>query len=194
MKKLEEYTWEELLEATSGKESQKESAKEIGYYTLEKNIGIHTQNSELRKEWAVMGGEAAIDKLLEWQKENDYRVCDFPRNENWNKSISNALKGRNLSEENKQKLSESLISYMSKLDDSEKSKKYSNDSSSRKSLKVRKEILDSIEGETFTTSQARLACEKYGLGNWKGFLKDNRLVVQIHKGTNQQNPSVYKKI
>ena len=59
---------------------------------------------------------------------------------------------------------------------------------------LRKKILDSIKNDIFNTSDAKLACEQYDLKNWKGFLKDTRIIIQLHKGTNQSNPSIYKKV
>ena len=76
----------------------------------------------------------------------------------------------------------------------ERSKRFTNDSASRKSLRVRMEVLNLIDTDTFTTADARKACDEYGLGNWKGFLKDVRIIKQIHKGTNQNNPSIYQKV
>jgi hypothetical protein len=196
MKRLEDYTWEELLEATSTKESLKENGKLIGQYTFENGLGIHTDDEELRREWARMGGEANIENLLEWQKENNHNIGEIAKHKSdeWKENISKALMGKEVSNETKEKLSKIVNEYNSSLTDEERKEKYSNDSSSRKSLRVRKEILDSIETETFTTSQIRYACEKYGLGNWKGLLKDERLVEQLYKGTNQSNPSVYRKV
>jgi hypothetical protein len=48
--------------------------------------------------------------------------------------------------------------------------------------------------DTFITSEARRICKKYNYTNWKGFLKCDKYVIQIHKGTNQSNPSIYKKV
>jgi hypothetical protein len=195
MKRLEDYTWEELLKATSGKEALKENGIEIGQYTLENRIGIHTDDEELRREWSIMGGEAAIETLLQWQKENNHNIGEIAKHKSdeWKENISKSLMGKEVNSETREKLSKIVNEYNSSLTAEERKEKYSNDSSSRKSLKVRKEILDSIETETFTTSQIRYACDKYGLGNWKGLLKDKRLVEQLYKGTNQSNPSIYKK-
>jgi hypothetical protein len=57
-----------------------------------------------------------------------------------------------------------------------------------------KEILDSIPNNQFTTSEAKKACENFNYGNWKKFLKEKTLIKQIHKGTNQTNPSIYEKV
>lgn len=193
MKKLEEYTWEELLEATSTKETLKENGQITGQYTLENRLGIHTDDEELRKEWAKMGGEASYERLLEYNEEIGHRVWELPKTDEWKQKISEAHMGKEVSDETKEKLSKVVSEFNASLTEEERKEKYSNDSSSRKSLRIRKEVLNMIEGDTFTTSQARMACEQYGLANWKGLLKDKRLVEQIHKGTNQSNPSIYKK-
>jgi glycerol-3-phosphate dehydrogenase len=148
-------------------------------------------------------------KEIEWKKsEIDYtklnelthhqlvvsHISKVSKNSEWRQKISNSHANKVLSESTKTKLSKVVNEFNSSLSSKQRKEKYSNDSSSRKSLQIRKEILDSIDGDTFITSQLRTACEKYGLGNWKGLLKDNRLVIQIHKGTNQNNPSIYKKI
>lgn len=164
-------SYEGQLEAEQRAKSWR--AEQGGITTLLNKIGVHEP---------------------EFRHEHLEKLKNLERNEEWKQRISDALMGKEVSEETKVKITETLNGFYESLSDEEKQEKYSNDSSSRKSLKVRKEILDSIEGETFTTSQARLACEKYGLGNWKGLLKDKRLVEQIYKGTNQLNPSVYKKI
>jgi hypothetical protein len=167
-----------------------------GPLTVKKRTGIHTPDAELRKKWAQMGGEASIEALLQWQRENGFRVCDLERTEEWCENISEALKNyyaeNPISDDTKQKISTTIIENNKKLTKEERSKKFGNDSSSRKSLKVRTEILNSIPTDTFTTSQAKEACFKHGLKNYRAFLKDTRIIVQIKKGT-AKNQSVYKK-
>jgi TusA-related sulfurtransferase len=198
-KRLEDYTWEELLEATSTKEALKEAGRDTGKYTLDNNLGIHNEDVELRKEWARMGGHASIDNLLKWQEENGHNIGEISKekNEQWVGKISNSLveyyQNNPMSDEVKNKISDTMKSKASKMTKEQRSKFFGNDSASRKSLKVRSEILDLISTDIFTTSDARKACKEYGLDNWKGFLKDNRIIEQIHKGTNQHNPSIYSK-
>jgi hypothetical protein len=197
-KQLKDYSWEELLEATSGKEALKEAGRDSGQYTLDNRLGIHTHNKELRIEWAKMGGEANIEQLLQWQKDNDFRVCDLERTDEWKDNIANALKDyykvNPISDELRMQISNKIRRNNSKLSDKQRSEKFKNDSASRKSLNMRNEILSMIKNNTFTTSEARKACAEYGLGNWKAFLKDERIIKQIHKGTNQNNPSIYQKV
>jgi hypothetical protein len=195
-KRLEDYSWEELLEATSGKEGMREAGRDSGQFTLDNKIGIHTDDEELRKYWASMGGEASIEKLLEWQKENNHNIGEIAKvkDDEWKIKIGKGNKGKIRTEELKNRLSEILVEKNSKLSEDERKEKYSNDSSSNKSLRVRLEVLSLIESNRFNTAEARRACDKYGLGNWKGLLKDERVVKQIHKGTNNFNPSIYEKI
>lgn len=188
------------LECYSSNEDFKRGVKNggivAGNITFENNLGIHTEDEELRREWAIMGGEASIDTLLEWQKENNHNIGEIAKNKDdeWKSNISKSLKGRKLSKEHIEKNRNALKKYMESLSSEERSKRFSNDSASRKSLRVRTEILNSIQSDIFTTAEARIACENYGLGNWKAFLKDKRIIEQIHKGTNKNNPSLYKKI
>jgi hypothetical protein len=195
-KRLEDYSWEELLEATSGKEGLKEAGRDSGRYTLDNKLGIHTDNEELRSEWAKMGGEASIDTLLEWQKENGHNIGEIAKvkDDEWISKISQSLKGRKLSKEHIEKSRKTIKAKIAKMTPEERSKRFTNDSASRKSLRVRMEVLNLIDTDTFTTADARKACDEYGLGNWKGFLKDVRIIKQIHKGTNQNNPSIYQKV
>ena len=169
-----------------------------GHLTLQNKTGIHIEDEELRKQWALLGGNASIDKLLKWQEENNFRVCDLERTDEWCDNISIALK--KYYEENpipielRIQIGNKIKENNSKLSKKERSEKYSNDSASKKSLRIRTEVLKLIKKDTFTTSDARKVCEKYGLGNWKGFLKDKRIIKQIYKGTTGTNPSIYQKI
>ncbi len=61
-------------------------------------------------------------------------------------------------------------------------------------LENKKKIIDSIESDTFTTSQARKACDNFGYKSWKSLLKESKLVKQIYKGMNQFDPSIYQKV
>jgi hypothetical protein len=195
-KRLEDYSWEELLEATSAKEALKEAGRDSGYYTLDNNLGIHTDDLELRREWALMGGYSNIDYLLQWQKENNHNIGQIAKvkSDEWCNNISKSLTGRKLSKTHIENNRNAVKKHIDSLTKKERTKKYSNDSASKKSLDMRTKILNLIETDTFTTSEARKACDEYGLGNWKAFLKDKRIIKQIHKGTNQNNPSIYQKL
>ena len=193
-KRLEDYSWDELLELTSGKEGMKEAGRDSGKYTLDNHLGIHTEDEELRREWARMGGEATIEKLLQWQIDNNFRVCDLERTDEWCNNISLALTGRKISKSIVNKMKKTLKAKIDAMSAEERSEKYSNDATSRKSLRIRTEVLNLIENKKFTTKEAREACEKYGLKNWKFFLRDKRIIKQIYKGKNQFDPSIYEKI
>jgi len=195
-KQLKDYSWGELLEATSGKEGLKEAGRDSGKYTLDNKLGIHTDDEDLRNEWAKMGGEASIEKLLQWQKDNEHNIGEIAKvkNDEWISKISESLKGRKLSKQHIENSKNGVKKYIESLSDEERSIKFCNDSSSRKSLNIRTEILNMIPTNVFKTEDARKACKEYGLGNWKGFLKDERIIKQIYKGTNQNNPSIYQKL
>jgi hypothetical protein len=143
-------------------------------------------------------GYLTINKLLQWQKDNDFRVCDLERTEEWKQNQSISLKKyyeeNPISDELRMQIGNTIRKNNSKLSDIERSKKFSNDSATRKAIKTHTDILNTIATNIFTTKDARKACEEYGLGNWKGFLKNTNIIKQIHKGTNQNNPSIYKKI
>ena len=163
-------------------------------------VGAHLKAAEASKltNGASNGGKKSIKKLLQWQIDNNFRVCDLERTNEWKDNIANALKDyykkNPISSELRKQISDKIIENNSKLTKEERSEKFSNDSASTKSLNMRKKILNMIKCDTFTTSEARKACEKYGLGNWKGFLKDKRIIKQIYKGTTGTNPSIYQKI
>lgn len=197
-KRLEDYSWDELLEATSAKESYKEAGRSSAAYTLETNTGIHTNDKELRKKWSSMGGKAGIEKLLKWQQETGFRVCDLERTDEWVNNIKKGVKKyydeNPITDEMKKRISDTIKENNLKLSNEERSIKFSNDCGNVKSLRIRTEILNMIPTDEFTTLDAKIACEKYGLGNWKGFLKDTRLITQLRKGINKEIPGLYKKV
>ena len=193
-KKLEDYTWEELLEATSTQESLKEAGRDSGQYTLENNLGIHTEDEELRKEWATLGGEAAIDKLLQWQQENDWNIGKLPKTKEWRENMSKAKIGKVHSEETKQKLSEYNIEKNKSLTKEERVKLYSNNSGKRREYNNRKKVYDLLPNE-FTSHDLKnvILSLGYDASMAKVIGKDERFFIRIHKGTNQNNPSIYRK-
>jgi hypothetical protein len=190
------FTEDYLKQISDGKIRQIEGAKKggltAGIITQLNKTGIH--NEQFRKQWARLGGEASIQQLLQWQIDNNFKVCDLERTDEWCNNISIALTGRKIPKSVVNKVRKTLKAKIGAMTQEERSEKYGNNSSSRKSLKIRIEILNLIESDTFITSDARKACEQYGLKNWKAFLKDKRIIKQIYKGTNQNNPSIYKKI
>jgi hypothetical protein len=195
-KSLEGFTEDYLNQVSDGKIRQLEGAKNggnvSGPLTQFSKTGIH--NEEFRKQWATLGGEASIQKLLQWQIDNNFRVCDLERTDEWCNNISIALTGRKIPKSIVNKIKKTLKSKIDSMSAEERSEKYGNDATSRKSLRIRTEVLNLIENKKFTTKEAREACEKYGLKNWKFFLRDKRIIKQIHKGKNQFDPSIYEKI
>ena len=194
-KRLEDYSWEELLNATSTKETLKENGKETGQYTLENNLGIHTEDEELRKEWASMGGEANIDRLLQWQKENDWNIGKLPKTDEWKKNMSKSHMGKTHSKETKDKLKKYNIELNQSLTQEERTKKYSNNSAKRSGYTKRKRVYDALPDEFTSTEIRQVAVDLgYSASSWKIIANDTRFFKKIRKGTNQNNPSVYKKI
>jgi hypothetical protein len=99
-----------------------------GPLTFEKRIGIHTEDEELRKEWASMGGKVSIERLLQWQLDNDFRVCDLERTDEWCNNISIALTGRTLSKSVRDKISKTLKDRMASMTPEERREKFGNQS------------------------------------------------------------------
>lgn len=171
-----------------------------GNITLNNNLGIHTEDEELRRQWSILGGHATIEQLLQWQKDNGHNIGEIAKvkDKKWVNNIKKALikyyQENPMPPELRKQIGDKIKKNNKKLTQKQRSEKFSNDSASTKSLKIRTEILNTIENDTFITSDARKACEDYGLGNWKGFLKDKRIIKQIHKGKNQKDPSIYQKI
>ena len=123
-KRLEDYSWDELLELTSGKEGMKEAGRDSGKYTLDNHLGIHTEDEELRREWARMGGEATIEKLLQWQVDNNFRVCDLERTDEWCNNISIAMTGRKIPKSVRDKIRKTLKAKIDSMSPEERSEKY----------------------------------------------------------------------
>jgi len=199
-KKLEDFSWEELNEMFSPEAMHLQGAKNggnvSGQLTLKNKTGIHIEDEELRREWAVLGGEASIEQLLQWQHENGHNIGEIAKvkDDEWKSKISKSLTGRKLSEQHIKNSKEGVKKYIQSLSEKERKEKFANDAQSRKSLQIRLQVLNLIENDKFITSEARKACDECGVANWKGFLKDKRIIKQIYKGKNQFDPSIYEKI
>jgi hypothetical protein len=163
-------------------------------------VGAHIKGgiASVRTGVQKRNGYKSIKQLLQWQKDNNFRVCDLERTDEWRLNQSIALKEyykeNPISNELKIQIGNKIRDNNSKLTKEERSIKFGNNSATRKAIRIHTDILNTIPTDIFTTKDARKACEEYGLGNWKGFLKNTNVIVQIHKGTNQNNPSIYKKI
>jgi len=74
--------------------------------------------------------------------------------------------------------------------------KKSVESNIQKRINKMKSILDTIPTKQFITKDIRKSCYNFDVsdGYWKRILREKSLVKQIHKGTNQFNPSIYEKI
>lgn len=194
-KSLLGFTEDYLKQVSDGKLRQVEGAKRggitAGLLTKLNESGIHKR--DLRNLWASMGGYASIDKLLQWQKDNGFRVCDLERNEEWCNNISKALTGRKLSKSTIKKISNNLKEYNASLTKEERSKKYSNNARANAARIKRLQILNSIKTDTFDSLRLRKACMKFEY-NFDLLARDKSLLKRIHTGKNQNDLSIYKKI
>lgn len=148
-------------------------------------------NEELQK--LLTSFEKEVGNIPQWKIDKIDFFRNIERTDSWRKNISKSTQGRKINNKVKKQISNKIITNNKSLSEKEKVEKFSNESSSKKSLMIRKEVLNLITTDEFTTTDARLACEKYGLKNWKFFLRDTRIIEQTYKGTNQFNPSKYKK-
>ena len=169
-----------------------EFEKEFGHikeWEIDRNNQLASISSE--------GGYASIDKLLKWQKENGHNIGELAKNKSdkWIENISKAMLDKEKFEQHKNNLSTSLNSYNKLLSPEERTEKYKNDSGERRGYKNRKRIYDALPNE-FTGIQIKEVTLDLGYGDssWKKIVKDDRFFIRIHKGTNQSNPSIYKKL
>ena len=168
-------------------------SSEIGKFTKDNELGIH--NPKLRKLWATMGGEANIDFLLEWQKENGHNIGEIAKikTEEWKQNIGKGNKGKIRTEDTKETIRNSVNQLNQSMSKDERSKMYSNDARKNAARIKRIEILDSIESDEFTSPTLIRVCKEFGY-DYKLLGRDSTLLKVLHKGTNQNNPSIYKKI
>lgn len=189
------FTEDYLSQISDGKIKQLEGAKKggitAGVITKLKKSGIH--NEELRTLWASMGGYASIDRLLQWQIDNNFRVCDLERTEEWCNNISIALTGKKLSKKHKENIKSGINNYFTSLSKKERSNIYGNDARKNSAKDKRIKILNTIRTEEFTSLRLHRACNRFEY-DFDLLARDKTLLKRIHKGTNQNNPSVYKKI
>ena len=71
-------------------------------------VGAHIKGNKAMRAAGghIKGGYVSIAQLLQWQKDNDFRVCDLERTDKWKSNISKAHTGKKLSKETIQKLRE----------------------------------------------------------------------------------------
>lgn len=166
---------------------------EIGKFTKNNELGIH--NPKLRKLWATMGGEANIEQLLQWQKDNNHNIGEIAKNktEEWKQNIGKGNKGKIRTEDTKETIRNSINKFNESMSKDERSKMYSNDARANAARIKRIEILDSIESDEFTSTTLVMVCKQFGYDH-KLLGADRNLLELLHRGTNQNNPSIYKKI
>jgi hypothetical protein len=145
-KSLKGFTEDYLNQVTDGKIRQLEGARNggniSGPLTQFSKTGIH--NEEFRKQWATLGGQASIQQLLQWQIDNNFRVCDLERTDEWCNNISIALTGRKIPKSVAAKIRKTLKAKMESLTPEERSEKYSSYAFSGKThTKESKEIMRS---------------------------------------------------
>jgi len=172
---------------------QQLAGMETGQWTKDNELGIH--NPKLRKLWATMGGEANIDFLLEWQKKNGHNIGEISKvkTEEWKEKIGKGNKGKVRTEDTKETIRNSINQLNESMSKDERSKMYSNDARKNAARIKRIEILDSIESDEFTSPTLIRVCKEFGY-DYKLLGRDTTLLKVLHKGTNQNNPSIYKKI
>ena len=185
-KTLKDLSWDDLLEATS--------------YEVERNARI--------KSYAVIGGK----KIGNINKESGHMSQLGKKWGKINGSHPNSIKAskiqgkknvenkfwENLTFEQRSKGGKTSGNKRIQMNDWKDMPSIGGKASGekRKNIKLQlyKTILDSIPTTEFVTKDSKLACKKHSYGQWKRFLKDNPYIKQIRKGTNQHNPSIYKKI
>lgn len=193
-KRLEDYSWDELLEATSTTETLRENGRASAKYTIENKLGIHTDNEELKREWASMGGEASIEQLLQWQEENGHNIGEISKNKNdeWKEKIGIGNKGKVRTEDTKNTIRNSINELNKSLTKEQRSKIYSNDARKNAATKRKIEILKSIKKKQFTSMELKDACINFEY-DYKLMIKDTNLLERIHTGKNKTDLSIYKK-
>jgi hypothetical protein len=79
-------------------------------------VGAHIKGNKAMRDAGghIKGGKLGIKKLLQWQKDNNFRVCDLERTDIWKLNISKAHMGKKLSKETIQKLIEKKVLFGTK--------------------------------------------------------------------------------
>ena len=79
-------------------------------------VGAHIKGNKAMRDAGghIKGGKIGIKKLLQWQRDNDFRVCDLERTDEWKSNISKAHMGKKLSKETIQKLIEKKVLFGTK--------------------------------------------------------------------------------
>jgi hypothetical protein len=158
-------------------------------------VGAHIKGGKASVRTGVQkrNGHLSIKQLLQWQKDNNFRVCDLERTNEWKAAISKSHKGKVLSEEIKNKVRDSIHRLNQSMSKDERSKMYSNNARATAATKRKIEILNSIKSNEFTSTILKEQCKKFDY-DYKLMIKDRILLERIYTGTNQSNPSIYKKI
>lgn len=138
-------------------------------------------------------GYLTIKKLLQWQKDNGYSIGKLKKTETHKKNIGLSNKNKVRTTETKNKIRQTVNNFNSSLTKEQRSNKYSNNARARKAREIRIKILNSIRVETFDSIRLRKACDRFDY-DFDLLARDKTLIQRIHKGTNQNNPSIYKKI
>jgi hypothetical protein len=158
-------------------------------------VGAHIKGNKAMREAGghIKGGYVSIAQLLKWQKDTGYSIGKLKKTETHKKNIgiSNICKVRTT--ENKNKIRETVNKFNSSLTKEQRSDKYSNNARARKAREIRVKILNSIRVKTFDSIRLRKACDRFDY-DFDLLARDKTLIQRIHKGTNQNNPSIYKKI
>ena len=175
-KNLKDFSWEELNEAFSSKEMQRQGAIIGG--KLGGNTNAQSGHMKrIQKENAHIGGKimgSIVGK--KYGKLNILKITKEQKSKGGKESHKKHVESGHWKN---YIMMGTAASAKARID---------------RGLENKKKIIDSIESDTFTTSQAKKACDKFGYKSWKSLLKESKLVKQIYKGMNQFDPSIYQKV
>jgi hypothetical protein len=158
-------------------------------------VGAHIKGGKASVRTGVQkrNGYKTISKLLEWQKDTGYSIGKLKKTETHKKNIGLSNTGKVRTSETKNQIRQTVNDFNASLTQEQRSDKYSNNARTKAATKRKIEILNSIKKEQFTSSILKDTCKKFDY-DYKLMIKDNNLLEIIHRGTNQNNPSIYKKI
>lgn len=137
-------------------------------------------------------GKKTIKQLLQWQKDTGYSIGKLKKTETHKKNIGLSNTGKVRTSETKNQIRQTVNDFNASLTKEQRSDKYSNNARARKAREIRIKILNSIRVKTFDSIRLRRACDRFDY-DFDLLAKDKTLIERIHKGTNQTNPSIFKK-
>lgn len=93
-------------------------------------VGGHIKGNKAMRDAGghIKGGYASIVQLLQWQIDNNFRVCDLERTDEWCNKISIALTGRKIPKSVVDKIKKTLKAKIDAMSPEERSEKFGNQS------------------------------------------------------------------